>query len=196
MKNKFFVATMCIFLSVSFCFAQLPEQLEPPTERQLDLLPATPRVNWDSIQNSGHISRPLRNSNNGSALDGSSPNVFKTKNNTDETVQNKSNTLEKSFNDFKNEPASEAVRLQPVEFNSEKTNAQRFFNSPCYATLGFDPRRDPQVQERIYRECEDAKSREETEKNLKIGLGVLLVCGFGCAIVYTFNKGQKKITTL
>ncbi len=80
----------------------------------------------------------------------------------------------------------------PVTFNWEKSHADRFVNSPCFKILGFDPRRDIQEQERIYNECEEAKRKEEMEKYFKIGLGILLVGGFGAAIVYNFNKGAKK----
>lgn len=98
----------------------------------------------------------------------------------------------KEIKKFKEEPKSFQKQSEPTTFDWKKTNAQRFVNSPCLSTLGFDPNMDTQEQERLYKECEDAKSRAKMIKNLKIGLGILLVLGFGGAIVYTFNKGQKK----
>ena len=98
----------------------------------------------------------------------------------------------KELKKFSEEPKSIQAQAAPTKFDWEATNAQRFLNSPCLKTLGFSPTMDPQEQERRFKECEDAKSREEMEKNLKIGLGILLVFGFGGAIVYTYNKGQKK----
>lgn len=85
-----------------------------------------------------------------------------------------------------------AQNLAPVTFDWEKTNADRFVNSPCYKTLGFNPFSDPQEQEKRYRECEEAKNKEDMEKYLKIGLGILLVGGFGGAIIYNFNKPKEK----
>jgi len=185
MKNKILLLIFVFFLSISHSFAQLPELLEPVPNRPIELLPPSPKVKWNTIENGGGNSHSLDNSKNNSTTNSSSVDVPDIDNNFNEVTQN-------SLNDYKKQPASQDAKLQSLEFNVEKTNALRFLNSPCLATLGFDPRRDPQVQERMYRECEDAKRREEMEKNIKIGLGVLLVFGFGGAIVYTFNKGQKK----
>lgn len=47
--------------------------------------------------------------------------------------------LDKSVNDFINKPASLGARVQPIEFNWQDSNADRFVNSEYLRTEGFHP---------------------------------------------------------
>lgn len=68
----------------------------------------------------------------------------------------------------------------PVYFDWEKSNADRFVNSPCYKSLGFNPNSDPVEQERRYRECENAR---RNEKISNISIGTLKVLGVAACVI-------------
>jgi hypothetical protein len=93
-------------------------------------------------------------------------------------------------NKLLSKPAPLDDKNRIISFDWEKANADRFVNSPCFRDLGFDPRRDSQELERIYKECEDAKSKRGMEKNLKVGFGILLVVSFFGGFIYRFKKSK------
>jgi len=84
-------------------------------------------------------------------------------------------------------------QLKPVEYNADEFDpGGRFSKSPCYSELGISLSKDREAEERRYKECEESKIRNESEKYFKIGFGIILVLGFGGTIVYNFNKETKK----
>ena len=211
MKNNLFLLFFLFFLSANFCTAQsevlLPRTVDPssglmpgtgdPSSGFLPKPDLTP-PSLPSLDNRGRRIKLQNQSNSTSSEFQSEPteseNTFHNEENKSKKTYSQSEPVDfnKELKKFSEEPKSIQAQAAPTKFDWEATNAQRFLNSPCLKTLGFSPTMDPQEQERRFKECEDAKSREEMEKNLKIGLGILLVFGFGGAIVYTYNKGQKK----
>lgn len=87
-----------------------------------------------------------------------------------------------------NTPATKEALHQPITFDSKK--AERFVNSPCFKTLGFRPWADLQEEERRYKECEEAHRKRNMKNSFGIGLGILLVGGFGGAIIYYSKKSR------
>lgn len=73
--------------------------------------------------------------------------------------------------------AQAQANLAPKYFDWEKTNADRFVNSPCFKELGFDPFLDPKVQEEKYQHCESAKRNRDLKKVGMIIFWILLVGG-------------------
>lgn len=144
-------------------------------------------ANAHKSSNNSEPNQPTHNYSDSSSTESSSPYRSIT-DSSSEIIPDIENNADKLLS----ESAPLDAKNQLISFDWEKTNADRFVNSPCFKDLGFDPRMDPQELERIYKECQDAKSKRELKKNLKIGLGILLVVCFCGAIIYTFNKGQKK----
>jgi hypothetical protein len=94
------------------------------------------------------------------------------------------NNSQSSFNSYVDEPTLQA-KMAPTSFDWDKSNADRFVNSPCFGLLGFDPYADPQEQERKYKECEHEKDMATLKKASIIAI---VVIGFVMIIALGLNK--------
>lgn len=95
-----------------------------------------------------------------------------------------SNNSQSSFNSYVDEPTLQA-KMAPTSFDWEKSNADRFVNSPCFGLLGFDPYADPQEQERKYKECEHEKDMATLKK---VSISAIVVIVFVMIIALGLNK--------
>ena len=96
-------------------------------------------------------------------------------------------TPEHKFEKEMSESSSRNSEAGGGNFDWNKANTDRFVHSPCYKELGFDPNKDPQVQEQMYRECESAKS----EGNVRYDVMITAVLG-GIIGLVIFGLKQRE----
>ena len=87
--------------------------------------------------------------------------------------------IEASMDSFANAPATQNAPATPPNFDYENTNAERFINSPCYKSIGFNPQASQTEQERQYSECENDKMKKQV---ITIGCILLILLFLGLLV--------------
>lgn len=86
--------------------------------------------------------------------------------------------------------------LQPIAYDSKKVNAERFYKSPCFALLGFNPLGDIEQQEKNYKICEDGKQDDQIRKVIIIVVISIMIIALFFFLVSRFsnktNEDSKK----
>lgn len=90
------------------------------------------------------------------------------------TIAEQQDNMQKELNDFANRPVSNNTEAAPTNFDYNKQNTDRFTNSPCYRTLGFDPNLDLTEQEKRYKSCEDDIRSDKIQHVLLIIVALLI----------------------
>jgi len=67
--------------------------------------------------------------------------------------------------------------LRPQTFHADKEQLNRFRNSPCWQSLGYDPSESYEVQEARYRSCEDARA-SKTGTTIILTFVIIISTGF------------------
>jgi len=83
-------------------------------------------------------------------------------------------------------PASPTAKSAPVP--SDYNASERFRNSPCFGTLGYDPKLPYEIQDKKYTECENAKSKSELTK---VGLVILLGVVMSIIVIVALKNKPK-----
>ncbi len=89
------------------------------------------------------------------------------------------------LNRLERAPASKETRSSNTTFDYDKVNADRFLNSPCITQLGFNPEGDVKLQEKMFSDCEKARTNSTIKKLIII---VLLIGGFFGVVIIGLRK--------
>lgn len=95
----------------------------------------------------------------------------------------------KSFREAFEKP-SVGYMSQPISQDPVKTNMDRFYKSPCYHELGFNPYADPEQQELKYKRCEEEKKKKNTSIAISQSYnGLVTVVGVFVFVLILFVTG-------
>jgi hypothetical protein len=75
-----------------------------------------------------------------------------------------------------------------IKFDAEQENFNRYRNSPCYNEIGFIPGTD---NERLYKECEDRKWKQQFNHYLQIGLIVAFITLLFAFIIWILKRTEQ-----
>jgi hypothetical protein len=88
-------------------------------------------------------------------------------------------------------PLEQQIRPVPIP-EDQINNIERFRNSPCFQTLGYEISMSYKEQDKKYRECEDAKKMKKIIADVPNFLGsIIIILGVFVIFILSYRENQK-----